>query len=430
VIALRLGRALGAGRIFRQGSMWTLDWKDGQGRRRRQALSRDRRIAERMRIEIVHQRDLELAGLGKVEGQSRPLAEVRDAYLQDLATRACPRHVVNVTAALDRVLAAIPARRVREVKPYDLISYRAILLKEGLAVRTANLGCDVLRSMLTWAVRVGLVAENPVRNMPRLPESEATRVYRRRAMSEEEIARFIAAAEADDRQNESLARGWSRSKGSGLRALGAPRPRVPQAPLFRFLLEAATRYGETVRVTWADLDLGERAVTLRAETTKAGRSRVIPIRADLARELAGLREIHVRVLGREVGQRDPVFRTPDGAAWCAPTNNVMRIFDRILGAAGIERINDQRRKLDIHSLRHTAASRYASRGVGLVHLQRLLGHKDPKLTAQVYTHLGIADLHAAIEASHRHAMTPSALVHATWQSSQTPLAIALPGGNL
>ena len=75
----------------------------------------------------------------------------------------------------------------------------------------------------------------------------------------------------------------------------------------------------------------------------------------------------------------------------------MRIFDRLLDAAGIPRLDDQGRKLDVHSLRHTAASRYASKGVGLVHLQRILGHRDPKLTAQVYTHLGVDDLRAAMQ---------------------------------
>jgi integrase len=77
----------------------------------------------------------------------------------------------------------------------------------------------------------------------------------------------------------------------------------------------------------------------------------------------------------------------------------MRAFDRLLDAAGIDRVDPEGRKLDIHSLRHTAASRYASRGVGLVHLQRLLGHRDPKLTAQVYTHLGVDDLRDALEKS-------------------------------
>jgi integrase len=395
----RLGRALGAGRLFRVGEMWTLDWKDGQGNRRRQALSRDRRVAERARIEILHQRDLSMCGLDTQAGMDRPLKEIRDAYLTDLATRACPKHVVNTTATLDRVLAAIRAQRVRDLQPIELITYRASRLKAGLAHRSANLEIDVIRAALNWAVRVSLIAESPIRNLPRLRETEATKRYRRRAMSEDEIARFLAAAEADDERNARLSRGWSRTKGSRLRAVGSSRPRVPQAPLFRFLLEAATRYGETVRLTWADLDLEARTVTLRPETTKAGRSRALPIREGLARELAGLREIHQRLLGREIRQSDPVFRTPDGAAWCEATNNAMRIFDRLLESAEIVRVDDLGLKLDLHSLRHTAASRYASRGVGLVHLQRLLGHRDPKLTAQVYTHLGVSDLRDALEKS-------------------------------
>jgi site-specific recombinase XerD len=74
----------------------------------------------------------------------------------------------------------------------------------------------------------------------------------------------------------------------------------------------------------------------------------------------------------------------------------MRIFDRTLVRAGIERVNVDGRKLDIHALRHTFGSRLARRGVGLVQVQRLLGHSDPKLTAQVYTHLDVEDLRRAV----------------------------------
>lgn len=47
---------------------------------------------------------------------------------------------------------------------------------------------------------------------------------------------------------------------------------------------------------------------------------------------------------------------------------------------------------------HTFGSRLARRGVGLVEVQRLMGHSDPKLTAQVYTHLDVEDLRRAVEA--------------------------------
>lgn len=400
MIAARLGRALGAGRFFRQGTMWTLDWKDAQGRRRRQALSRDRRVAERMRIEIVHQRDLEAAGLGTVEGQSRPLVEIRDAYLADLATRSCPRHIVNVTASLDRVLAAIPAKRVRDVKPYDLITYRASRLKAGISVRAANLGCDVLRSMFTWAVRVGLIAENPVRNMPALRETDATRVYRRRAMTEDEITRFLIAAQEDDRANlERLAAVKTIEGGTkGVQwSLRRRKLRVPQAPLWRAFLETGCRYGELTKVAWADVDLDLRVLRLRAVHTKAGRARDLPLLEGLVGDLRALRATHALVLGRPLRPNDPVFLSPEGRFWCGPTNNIMRVFDRLLDAAGIDRVDAEGCKLDIHALRHSFASRLARSGVPLQKAQRILGHRDPKLTATIYSHLGVEDLRDAVD---------------------------------
>ena len=63
----------------------------------------------------------------------------------------------------------------------------------------------------------------------------------------------------------------------------------------------------------------------------------------------------------------------------------------------IARTDEDGRKLDIHALRHTFGSRLARNGVGLVQVQRLMGHSDPKLTAQVYTHLDVEDLRSAIE---------------------------------
>jgi len=51
----------------------------------------------------------------------------------------------------------------------------------------------------------------------------------------------------------------------------------------------------------------------------------------------------------------------------------------------------------IHSLRHTFASRLAGAGVGLLQAQKLLGHSDPKLTAEIYTHLAPEELRAAVE---------------------------------
>jgi integrase len=351
-----------------------LDWRAADGRRRRQALSTDKRVAERMRGEIIRARDLEDAGLGSVEGQSRPLKEIRDAYLADLATRACAQHVVNVTATLDRVLAAVPAQRVRDLRPLELVTYRSARLKAGLSHRSANLEIDVLRAALSWAVRLGLIAESPIRNLPRLKETGATRRYRRRALSEEEIARFLSAAYEDDRLNlERLAAVKSVEGGTkGVQwSLRRRKLRVPQAPLWRAFLETGCRYGELTRTVWSDIDLERRVLLLRAEHTKAGRSREVPLLEGLVGELRALRATHALVLSRPLRPSDSIFLSPEGRPWGRPTNNIARVFRRLLTAAGIDRVDSQGRKLDVHALRHSFASRLARSGVGLSQVARL-----------------------------------------------------------
>lgn len=137
---------------------------------------------------------------------------------------------------------------------------------------------------------------------------------------------------------------------------------------------------------------------LRAETTKSKRRRVIPLRQKMIEVLQGVRELHEKMADGEVSPSDEIFLSPEGVAWCKATRNVMRIFDRVLARAKIPRVDGEGRKLDIHALRHTFGSRLARHGVGLVQVQRLMGHSDPKLTAQVYTHLDVEDLRKAVEA--------------------------------
>jgi len=307
-----------------------------------------------------------------------------DAYLGDLATRCCPRHVLNTRLGLADVLAGIPAYRVGDLRPVMLIEYRARRLAEGASARTANLACDRLRACLNWCVQLDLIARNPILKLPRLKETEATARYRRRALSEAEIAAFQAAAREDDR---------AIAEHGSLRGF----PRVPQHAFWRSLLETGARYGELTRVAWSDLDLDRRVMLLRPEHTKAGRSREIPLLPGLADELRALRSDHVRVLQRPLRPDDRVYLTPRGCAWGTPTVNVRRIFDRLLEAAGIDRLDAQGRQLDIHAMRHTMATRLARSGAPLVQAQQILGHSDPKLTARVYQHLGVEDLRGAID---------------------------------
>jgi len=381
--------------------MWTLDYRAGDGRRVRESLSRDKRVAERIRSHKIAQRDLEMAGLGGVEGQSRPLQEVLDAYVADLDTRTTPRYRAYARQRICDVLRDTHAKRVCDLRPHELLLLRARMLKAGLSPTTANHKIGTLQGMLNWAVKAGLIAENPIRNLRPLPQPESTRVHRRRAMSEEEITKFLAAAREDDRacleqlEANTTRPGEARTFQGDVRRRGL---RVPQAPFWRAFLESGCRFGELTRARWADIDLDRRVLYLRAETTKTKRSRQIPLLNGLVAELRAVRETQALVLRRPLRPDDRLFLTPAGCAFTVATSGAMKVFDRLLLAAGIERVDAQGLKLDIHALRHTAASRLLRVGVPLQKVQHVLGHADSRMTSRIYAHLGVEDLRDAVEA--------------------------------
>jgi integrase len=348
----------------------------------------------------IHQRDLELAGLASVEGMNMPLAELRDAYLSDLSVRVGSKQLRSVTDSLNRILAWLPAQRVRDVRAVDVLRFRAERVKAGASNRTANVDVAALKAALRWAVEVQLIAESPLRQIKRLPSGEAHQVCRRRAMTDAEIEAFLAAAAADDARNQPVVsrRRLRRDVARRFQLVGRRgRARVPQLPLWTALVSLGMRYGEARTLTWGDVDLDGCALTLRPENTKTHRARLVPITREFAGRLAELRKLHARALRRVVGAGDRVFLSPEGRPLRVDTVNARRILARLLEAAGIARRDSTGRKLDIHALRGTCASRLARRGVGVALTAKLLGHSTIEMTLKHYTKLDLADLRHAVE---------------------------------
>lgn len=372
------GRTLGAGRLWKRGANWVLDYRDEHSVRRRQQLGTNKREAEGLQAEIVAKRNRRLLGL-----ESGPkdiaLADLRDRYLDDLETRATARHVLNVTGQLVRLLDELPATTVRELTASDFLEFRARLLKAGRSNRCANVQTQALKGMLRWAVAVDLIDVNPLAKIRPLPTGRKHETRPRRALSDDEIERFMACAYLYDHE-------W-----------GAAKPRVPQAPFWRTLLDTGARYGEARQLTWADLDEQGAALHFRAVTTKSGQARTIPINVAHLVELQELRNVQWKILGCRPTAGEPIFVSPRGKPLSASTNNARRIFDQILERAEIEPVDEHGNVVVIHSLRHSFISRLQRRGVPLAHAQVLAGHSDPRLTASIYTHLDQADLRSAVE---------------------------------
>ena len=329
--------------------------------------------------EKVRALQAQLAELTLVPKEGTPLRELADAYLADLEARTSPRHSGQVRSQLEKVFAGIPVETVEGLRPRHMVTYRNGQLAEGRSNRCANVHLQAIKGMLNWAHSMEEIPSNPLGGLKPLPTGERHATQHRRALSEEEITALLAAARAEDCR------------------LAPEGYRVPQAPLFRALLETAARYGELSTAAWADVDLDERILTLRARNTKAGRKRTIPLSEAMVADLRRLPAYHQLMRGAAPSKLDRVFLSPNGRNWRVDANNLRRILRRLLVAAGIPERNEAGEKVDIHALRHTAITRFARFGVPLAQTQAIAGHSDPKLTARIYTHLELKDLRGAVE---------------------------------
>ena len=265
--------------------------------------------------------------------------------------------MANVRTALARLLDAAPT-----LGPAELILWRAQQRASGRSNRTVNLAIGAARTCVRWLVSMRLVPPDRLIDLPPLPQREADLRRRRRSLSDEEIRRLLAVAEKLDSLEV-----------------------VPQAPLWRTLIETGLRFGEAAALR--PCDLVRETLVVRPSSAKAGRSRRIPIPPSLAVEL--------RRLGRGHGT---IFRAPSGRPWTRSNHTTANTRFRMLcRRAGIALRDAEGRVVDIHALRVTACSRMLRRGVPLAVVSRVLGHADARMTMRVYADLGEADLRRALK---------------------------------
>jgi integrase len=139
--------------------------------------------------------------------------------------------------------------------------------------------------------------------------------------------------------------------------------------LWSLLAYSGLRVGEALGLTWADLDLHRRLLTVRL--SKNGRGRVVEIPGCLVRCLT-----KERGPWKGVNTGSPLF--PGQASGHLGTRCVRKAFKTAAQEAGLAR------QLSPHCLRHTYASLLVSAGAPLEWVRRQLGHSSIRLTADLY----------------------------------------------
>ncbi|WP_034088721.1 tyrosine-type recombinase/integrase [Streptacidiphilus albus] len=175
--------------------------------------------------------------------------------------------------------------------------------------------------------------------------------------------------------------------------------------LVELALRTGLRKGEALGLRWSDLDLEQRAMSIRQTLQRSPTGEFafyLPKTESSKRRIAlpgecitSLRAHHVRqqaehaALGDERPRLDLVFTNTCGNPLDGPS--ISRAFHRLCDQAGIRRVR-------FHDLRHTCATLLLEQGVDLVTIKDLLGHSQIHITADVYAHVRPRLQRDAIEA--------------------------------
>jgi integrase len=134
-----------------------------------------------------------------------------------------------------------------------------------------------------------------------------------------------------------------------------------------FALGTGARHGEALALKWADVDIDRGLVTFKADTTKSGKDRIVPLNGAVVAMLKARREDTRSRFGGHVF----TYRG-------RPVKSVNTGFKKAREDAGLGP------DCVFHTLRHTFCTRFGHAGGNIRDLQALAGHADIKTTERYY----------------------------------------------
>ncbi len=216
--------------------------------------------------------------------------------------------------------------------------------KTGVKFSTVATYAMKLNVFFEWLVQEKHIIENPIKKLPKFKPTYDDK----RALRKGDIEHIRTAIE-----NHSTT------------LLQRKRDRA----MLAVLLFCGIRKSELLGLKVTDINLEKRKLTVRGETSKSGRDRILPITNILL--AMALQDYLDQRKSYKTPQLFVSLNTDKGISAEGLKHWVKRL-ERLSGV-----------KFHLHRFRHTFAVNLAEKGVSLIKISRLLGHKDIRMT-QVY----------------------------------------------
>jgi integrase len=266
-------------------------------------------------------------------------------------------------------------RRIDSIAATDVDKLRNKRRIAGVAPATINRDVSALSGVFAhWSATTK--APHPLADLEPLAVADDERI---RYLAPAEAARLRAALEARDnaaRKARASANAWRAEREyAQMPAIGVFSDHL--SPMVLLSLNSGLRQGELFSLTWEQIDLDRKTLTVLASHSKGNATRTVPLNAEAFAVLQAIRPDDARGL---------VFRSPvTGARF----DNVKKAWAEVTKAAKLP-------DLRWHDLRHDFASQLVMRGVPLYTVQKLLGHSTPKMTMR-YARLAPEQLADAVD---------------------------------
>ena len=276
-----------------------------------------------------------------------------------------PRNAASALARVENCFGHWYDQPMCGLSTYQLEAWKTGRLGKGKRPATVLRDLTTLSGILSFAVRLGLLADNPMRRVlkPRLDRTPNVRF-----LDPEEESRLRSALEDRDhriRAARESGNAWRRARNH------APLPKLTGfgdhlTPAVLVSLNTGLRRGELLALCWHDINLRLAVLSVHATSAKSGQTRHVPLNAESVETLKRWRDQNP-----DASPLDKVFAvsTSFKTAWAV-----------VLKAAGIKRFR-------WHDLRHHFASRLVQADVNLNTVRELLGHGSLAMTLR-YAHLG------------------------------------------
>ena len=338
------------------------------------------KIAPLIRKPIIEA--LEASGQAK-KAQRLSKQSIINVHLKDYITHleskgAKAKHRKEVKRAITTIVKDCGFRTPSDIALSPVEEFVIKKKDSGASDRTCNGYTDALRYFIYWAMKRGILEENPLVGLKRRDE-RTNRVREVRPLVPSEIVRLLEATyhrPLKSREGQKL----SARTIQKLQRLGEERRLI-----LSLMLYSGLRVNEVRGLIWSDVDLESKTpfLRVRARITKNSKPTTLPLHDWLLSLLKSWKEKNP-----EAKLSDKIVKVP---------STMLKVLNSDLEWAGIEKTVNGK-TVHLHACRHSFITMLAREGVQPHIVKQLARHSKTDMTMSVYTHIIHGDENLAISA--------------------------------